>query len=97
MSRPREYFTGRELTDFEIEHGTTPCPFTFCDPSCGIVSWSRYGIGDCAKTMNACRSRRNQARFGGLPIVRALEIKGVIIPSPFMPGAEIPTTPENDR
>ena len=64
MNRPIDLVTGRELSDFEIEHGYAPCVLTFGSPACGV----RAPDGGCDKTFDDCKRHDNAARFGGFPL-----------------------------
>ncbi len=51
------------ISRFEIEHGYTPCPFTFGESPCGYAGEAR----ECAKTIEDCRKHGQIKRFGGYP------------------------------
>lgn len=52
----------RELTDFERQHGYTPCPFLLGAPSCE----AEHEPGDvCNGTHPECAAFDNLHRFGG--------------------------------
>lgn len=60
----------RELTQFEREHGYTPCPFTLGDALCGVEAKMVEAMAPatCDGTVLSCEWWCNLSRFGGQPI-----------------------------
>jgi hypothetical protein len=56
----------RPLTDFERQHGYTPCPFELGDDCCGVKAdlIRAMGVG-CGGTHWECVWWGNEHRFGG--------------------------------
>jgi hypothetical protein len=71
---------GRELTEFERQHGYSPCPLFLGGPGCDVdVAAIRAagGMTVCAGTIEECRGFKNELRFRGRlipghPATRAL-------------------------
>ena len=60
----------RQLTDFEREHGYSPCPFTLGDAACGVLRETIDAMAPvgCDGEYHECQWWGNEARFGGQPV-----------------------------